>query len=225
MEDFYKQSWQGFLETLEADIFPYYREHEQSFDRWSVHGRMHIGRAVIFSEVMNQYYLRNTDQIPSSSAIRYAVAFHDAGRQGNGWDVWEEDSATLCAGYLEKILPPAEAHSIGLMISKKGKHTWNLDRRIVHDADVLEIMRPICGHGGRMGFRKGALRFLGKRDPEAIRNKQVRDQLIDQAWFFIRETERNKEHFLGSKSLVQEFLGFLQTNATNCPFLVEYLPV
>jgi len=160
MENFYNQTWEAFIDELEGDIFPYYVKHEKTFDRWSVHGRMHISRCLIFAECMTQYYLKHTDLSPSPSRIRYAVAFHDSGRQGNGWDVWEEDSADLCSAYLENKIPSSEAREIGLMITKGRKNGWPLDRRIVHDADVLDIMRPCCGHMGRDGFRKGALRFF-----------------------------------------------------------------
>ena len=49
-------SWLDFIVELEQNILPCYKEHEATFDRWGIHGRLHIGRAVIFSEVMGRAY-------------------------------------------------------------------------------------------------------------------------------------------------------------------------
>lgn len=89
------------------------------------------------------------------AAIRYAVAFHDAGREGNGFDLWENGSAERCYRYLsqqQKVQDFIEkAHYTGELIKKDG--SWDLNKRIVHDADVLDIMRPCCGHDGIGGFQ------------------------------------------------------------------------
>ena len=46
------QSWSDFTSELRHNILPLYLHHEQTFDRRSVHGRMHICRAVLFAEWM-----------------------------------------------------------------------------------------------------------------------------------------------------------------------------
>ena len=93
----------------------------------------------------------------------------------------------------------------------------------MHDADVLEIMRPCCGHGGRDGFRKKALRFLGERDQKEWRNAEVRNALIEDAWFLIFETEKIKESIRDVEDYMGELLGFITRNERKLSFLSKYL--
>ena len=218
---FENETWEEFLAHLNRDILPLYINHEKSFDHHSIHGRMHICRALIFSEVMTRYYLQETVMNPSVSAIRYAVAFHDSGRQGNGFDIWEADSAQNCINYLSQFIPEEKAKDAGFLIEKKGR--WGLDKRIMHDADVLEIMRPCCGHGGIDGFRKKALRFLGARDQKEWRDAEIRNGFIEEAWYLIRETERLKGTIRNVKDYMGELLEFVERNEQELPFISKYM--
>jgi hypothetical protein len=181
-----KATWRGFLDELGEQILPLYHEHERVFDSGSIHGRMHICRCLLFSEFMCRYYYQNTRFMPAVESVRYAVAFHDSGRQGNGPDLWEPDSAKRCEDYLKRKVPHEVAHAVGELIRKDVRAGWSLDKRIVHDADVLDIMRPCCGHGGRAGFMERSLRFLGPRDEPAARNAAIRETLIEEAWHLIQ---------------------------------------
>jgi hypothetical protein len=116
-------------------------------------------------------------------AIRYAISFHDSGRKGNGIDIWESDSAEICRIHLLN-----QGHSneyskyVSQLIEKRGR--WDAHKKIVHDADVLEIMRPCCGHGGRNGFKAKALRFLSNRDELILKEhlesySSIRKAIID----------------------------------------------
>ena len=68
---------------LQQSILPIYREHESKFDHYEVHGRMHICRAVIFTEVMSRTY--HATGVPVDFyGVRTAIAFHDSGREGSG---------------------------------------------------------------------------------------------------------------------------------------------
>jgi len=88
-----KATWPLFAAELQEEILPLYLSHEQTFDSWSIHGRMHICRCVLFAEFMSRYYYRQTTYTPNVDWVRYAIAFHDSSRQGNGADLWEHDSA------------------------------------------------------------------------------------------------------------------------------------
>ena len=161
-------SWPDFMIELEQNILPLYQAHEATFDLWSIHGRLHICRAVIFSEVMGRAYLAAGAAI-DFYAVRRAIAFHDSARRGNGRDIWESQSAENCFTYLcarpEFASDPARGRKIANLILKEGD--FDLSHRIVYDADVLEIMRPCCGNGGLAGFRREELHFGGRRDPQA----------------------------------------------------------
>ena len=145
MDDAIISSFNEFKKEL-PDILEIYSHHEQTFDSWSIHGRMHICRTLIFGEFMLRYYYANTQLKPRWEDVRYAIAFHDSGRQGNGIDIWEKDSANICTQYLssEHSFNEQRSKKVGEMIEKDGSIGWILEKRIVHDADVLEIMRPVC---------------------------------------------------------------------------------
>jgi hypothetical protein len=216
------QTWPALIAELQENILPLYLRHEQTFDPWSVHGRLHICRAVLFAEFMLRHYHQNTSLRPDPIAIRYAIAFHDAGRQGSGADLWEEDSARLCTLYLQGR-GVENAAAIGNLITKHGQGGWPLEKRIVHDADVLEIMRPCCGHGGRSGFSERFLRFLGARDEPEVRDPGLRAALIEEAWAFIQVTEERKWEWVDSPNYLQQVLAILGELPAVCPLLVESL--
>jgi len=99
---------------------------------------------------------------------------------------------------------------------------YDLAFRVVHDADVLEIMRPCCGHGGKNGFRQGALRFVGQRDPLANRfddPEDMRQQLINEAWNFIVATEEIKQSLNGSKNYLADLLEIIQSDSAKYPII------
>jgi hypothetical protein len=147
-----------FIQILNRDVLPIYLRHEDTFDFLGIHGRMHISRSVIFSEWISRYYMDMCDIELDIDAIRFATAFHDSGRQGNGPDYWENDSSDICYDYLiNKGFDIDRVKFISKLILKHGD--YGIEKRIVHDADVLEIMRPCCGHGGRVGFKMKKLRF------------------------------------------------------------------
>lgn len=205
------ETWNEFLQDLQNDILPIYSDHERSFDSYGIHGKMHICRCVLFAEFMLRYYYAYTPFKPDVM-IRYAVAFHDSGRRGNGVDVWESDSAQRCSQYLRKRdFPENIAEATGSLIPKHGGQWWRLEKRIVHDADILDIMRPCCGHGGRQGFREEALHFLGVQDDPKIRDVKIRSALIEDAWDLIEATEEKELEFRYSSNYMADVLEVLNT--------------
>ena len=72
-------------------------------------------------------------------------------------------------------------------------------KNIVTDSDVLEIMRPCCGHGERDGFRPNFLNFL-KSDTGY---KVIRNDLIEDAWKLIEYTENNNLSFKNNNHLYE----------------------
>lgn len=192
------EDWDKFTEDLSENILPLYQHHESTFDKYGVHGRLHISRAVLLSEFMARFYYNEFNRDIEFTGIRYAIAFHDSGRQGNGVDLWESDSAKNCYNYLlSKGDDDNYSDYVSQFIEKNG--WWDVDKQIVQDADVLEIMRPCCGHNGRDGFMTDRLRFLSSKDfMSRIDVKpyiNVRNNLIEDAWKFIEYTEDNRQLF------------------------------
>ncbi len=225
MEDI--KNWNEFISDLSRNIFPVYRKHELGFDPWGIHGRLHISRALIFSEFIARFYykelgIENIDFF----AIRYAVAFHDSAREDNGEDLWESDSAELCYEYLTKKFKQYDSdycREVSSLIIKD--ETWSGNKRIVHDGDVLEIMRPYCAPGGILGFRKKVLSFLSPEDGFvdhriAKKHNNIREQLIQEAWKLIELTEAKKEKFdTKSNDHVNVILDLIKANKSEFKLL------
>ncbi len=224
MTDDTTQTWSDFAVVLRTDILPIYLAHERSFDYPSIHGRMHICRCVLFGEFMCRHYWVETTLRPSIIDVRYAIAFHDAGREGNGPDLWEHASVALCESYLAANSRGVSRspEEIAALISAKGSPE-TVEERVVHDADVLDIMRPCCGHGGKDGFWEQALLFLSERDDAGVTDFSMRTRVIDEAWEFIRVTEDHKDALRGSRDYVADILEILAQNRSSCPMLAESL--
>ncbi|MFU8826710.1 MAG: HD domain-containing protein, partial [Brevefilum sp.] len=213
--------WTDFQTILVKEISPIYQQHEASFDFSGIHGRMHIFRAVIFAEWISRFYIFDQNVPVDIFAVRMAVAFHDAGRQGNGPDFWEKDSSQLCHDYLvQQRYDQSYADFVAKLILKHGE--YGIEKRIVHDADVLEIMRPCCGHGGFNGFKIKKFRFGRQGDPyfhQPETAKLLRERLVSEAWNFILETEAKKQTFRESSAYFEDLMKMLYEQSDEYPIL------
>lgn len=219
-------SWELFIDELERKILPFYLQHEQTFDRNGVHGRMHICRSVMMAEWMARFYRTRAQYVIDFFALRVAVAFHDSGRRANGVDLWESDSASNCVRYVVESGGANDyAGGVGALIEKK-KTSADPLKKMVQDADVLEIMRPCCGHGGLAGFRREFLHFGG---PDDLLGREVpviaaqREALIQEAWRWIQSTEPLKFFLNDSPVYMRDLLKHLERQRLNFPLLSELL--
>lgn len=189
------KNWDSFIKEFSENILPIYQKHEDTFDWIGVHSRLHIARSIIFSEFMARYFYKLGKKI-DFDAIRYAVSFHDSGRQENGIDRWEKDSMRNCFAYLyKKEYDITYCKYVSSLINKD--ESSDINKNIVYDADVLEIMRPCCGHGERDGFRSNFLLFM--KDKEEYQD--IRSYLIEDAWKLIEYTEDNRHLFKDNNHL------------------------
>ena len=192
------QQWQHFLTALQNDILPIYGRHEDEFDYIRIHGRLHICRSIIFAEIMASLYSRFIEI--DKFAIRYAVGFHDSGRQGNGIDIWESVSAENCFNYLRQKLAVDEAYAkYVFQLIVKQKTPRDINQQIANDADTLEIMRLT----NRVGFKPSYWHF-GQNIPELI---SFRETLIDEAVQLIECTEKINEQ-MPRDTYFQDIIGF-----------------
>jgi hypothetical protein len=219
-------SWELFIDELEQKILPFYRQHELKFDRNGVHGRMHICRSVMMAEWMARFYHARAQYVIDFFALRVAVAFHDSGRRANGVDFWEADSASNCVRYVvESGRADDYARGVGELIEKKKTSAEPL-KKMVQDADVLEIMRPCCGHGGLAGFRREFLHFGG---PDDLLGREVpviaeqREALIQEAWRWIQSTEPLKFFLTDSPVYMRDLLKHLARQRLKFPLLSALL--
>lgn len=222
-------SWELFIDELERKILPFYMQHELKFDQYGVHGRMHICRSVMLTEWMARFYRAHTPAAIDFFAVRVATAFHDSARQANGVDLWEVDSAQNCIRYVLEARPASGseyAQSVGALIEKR-KQSADPLKKIVQDADVLEIMRPCCGHGGLDGFRREFLHFGGPDDllaREVSGIASLREALVQEAWRWILATRPLKAFLTDSPSYMRDLLDHLERQRSKFPLLSDLLP-
>jgi hypothetical protein len=191
-----------FTTEFTENIAPIYEGHRATFDPGGIHGVRHISRVIIIAEALCNYYnahykdkhddMNHRWAYPATHVIRYAAAFHDSARKGNGPDLWDRFSALKCFEYLSTREPEMFSEYAKLLINTKDDVNPNFSATILHDADCLEIMRPCCGHGGISGFDKKHLFFMSGRNGMVL-NEAVQDQIIGECWRFISETEANKD--------------------------------
>lgn len=189
-------------------ILDQYKEHEQTFDPTGIHGRRHISRALIYANVLANVFREKGAQI-DSYALHTATAFHDSGREGNGVDVWEKQSAEKAVAHMKQggidhhdYLNFAAA-SIDSQAPKEHK---SLEGSILKSADSLDVIRVY----GREGYRKDLLWFMFQ-DTRIGDNKYVkadpalRDRLIDEIATFIEATEPKTPSELQLERVTTEF--------------------
>lgn len=220
-----------FRKVLTNEIFPLYIHHENTFDSAGIHGRMHISRCVIYTLAMLRFYKKYFNAKVDEKAALYTIAMHDAGRQGNGPDLWEGDSQKLAYNFLRKKgYSRSDAEKFSKIINKANK-TDSCELVSVRSADCLDIMRPCCGHGGRGGFNEKWLKFLNAKDPnvgtlrpDKLKEvEKLRKALIEEIWGFIQLTEKKKDSLKTSNTYFEDILFVLESNQRNFPTLFKLL--
>jgi len=136
------------------------------------HGIQHTNRAAIYSVVFinlfrkykNQEALELTQE--EIKLIQIAALLHDSARQGDGVDLWDNESGELLYDYLIAIgVTPKQAHQMAEAMANKDAEakyyrldinentkikSWkliapapkkNIYQKIIHDADCLDIIR------------------------------------------------------------------------------------
>lgn len=201
-------SWQNFIPLLTHHILPIYETHEREFDFMGFHGRRHITRSVIFAELLARNYIASGVSDLDIGGLRWTVAFHDAARQGNGADEWEAESAEACKAFLiQQGNTSAYATSVAQAIIEKNMQADNLLTQILHDADVLEAMRFLVNNKrGLKLFRRNELTLFSKQDlhfNQVMHQQSQRDDLIQEVWRFIFETE-----WLNTQPATEQFLQY-----------------
>ena len=123
-----------------------YRRHEETFDsQTAVHGMGHASRTFIFATVLANIMEASGVSV-DRTALLCGTAGHDAGRQGNGNDIWEEESAgaivsAMRSAYGADSLGDAYEAGITAMITDRGNQGETLETMLHKAADSLDIGR------------------------------------------------------------------------------------
>lgn len=133
--------------------------------------------------------------------IKIAVLFHDAGRKGDGLDLWDEDSAELCKKYLleqcqlEDEVAGFIADTIRFKDNSaafKNKYAYihvNVDyiRELVNMADTLEVIRT------RNVFKPEFLPISYHVTPETMVNRIIPELVVPHREKILNEGRLSKE--------------------------------
>ena len=220
-----------FIPELIKHILPIYAGHELIFDDSSLHGRMHICRAVLLAEAMGHYYISRGLE-PDMYAVRVATAFHDSGRHDSGKDYWEHDSANLCRDYLLNTSPRCQVYQQAPALADftaglipHGDMT-SLEMQIAQDADVLEIIRLFHMGNWQTIFQPEKLVFLSPRDlclPSEPDAESIRSRLMHEAWDFIQLTDHRHDEFSQAENYFNALFNVFTSQKDRFPLLASWI--
>jgi len=155
---------------LYCDIYsrPYLNEAKSNGIARLIHGIQHVTRAAINVPIFANLYRRFGDVKALSltnediKLLQIAALFHDSAREGEGVDLWDQESGLFFYEYVTKTLGISSSKAklfaeaiankdadennyfelIDLSwVKRKGKSPKNIHQKLIHDADCLEIIR------------------------------------------------------------------------------------
>ncbi len=177
-----------YLTIFKKDVAQHYRKHEETFDLESFHGRFHIIRCLVLIDKIDQFYISKGISL-DVHAVYYAILFHDIAREGNGYDEWEEQSATKCYNYLiTQNKTHEEAFEISRLILKE--FPLKIEGQIVYDVDVLDYNRFFWLPEEESLFDKKRLRVASKNDVSGIEDEIFRTEIIKVAQQLVMFSEK-----------------------------------
>lgn len=146
-----------------------------------IHSHRHISRCLIYADWYCKYFqLKEFDNLH----LYFAVAFHDMGRTTELIDHSTIGSVNKARVFMESVGISNEIINATCFIieNKDVSHNENIYKKILHDVDCLDIMRPSTGIGGICAFNNSYLELL-KENPQQQLN------YVHLAWKLITFTE------------------------------------
>lgn len=174
-----------------------------------LHGIQHAGRVAFYVPLLANLY-RHFDPDAATltdkdiQLLQIAALFHDAGREADGEDLWDADSAIMCYRYLINIgISKVDAKKMAEAIANKDADTYyqefdtetetfgpflpstkkNIFQKLIHDADCLDVIRV------RDNFDATYLDFckLFVKTPEFVERSPIARQAMMALIFQARE--------------------------------------
>lgn len=179
----------------------------------SLHGVMHGARVSLLSLMLIEMLRKNGTGIGQPPGlVALAGGFHDTGRQDEGGDYWDKESAdNMRAFMLKNKFDDSVIYEA--LAGKNSQQNPSIVKNVIHDADCLDIMRlhPLNG-----GFR-----------PELLSLKMIDQKLQQEVQNFISITEnvQIKSMLEKSQDPIRELLSIFNylNRANTYPLMAEYL--
>lgn len=151
------------------------------------HGCMHSARTALWTQLFRRLYAQLGRPIADNPILlALAGAYHDAGREGEGEDKWDGDSADLLGVFMDRLGADLYSKNIYIQTIKEKDPAGDLFstdmQRIVHDADCVDVIRV------RFTFIQSKLCFWGFNGAD----KKYLNQLIEECHKFTKLTEEEK---------------------------------
>ncbi len=150
----------------------------------SIHGIQHVTRVAMYIPIWQKLFAEFGDKRAQEftpddiHTLQIVALFHDAGREADGEDLWEEDSAILLYHYLVTVLQfdteNAELFATAIVRGEPNK-PFTIEATLLHDADCLDIIRA------RKNFDSTYLGFYKEIASKNADAKLKMDELIAEA--------------------------------------------
>ncbi len=139
---FSKESLERANQLANTVALPPYRTPYPNGCQRKHHGVPHAVRVMLWSILLAELYHEAGRKIDVNPASLIAAAgLHDAARENDGVDMWDRQSGEMAQAALETLQDPHAAFLGKCVAEKDSKEELPLEKKIIHDADCLEIQR------------------------------------------------------------------------------------
>jgi hypothetical protein len=171
-------AYQEFKELYYEDLMLILHYQRTAFPDTMLHGYAHIARCLILTHALAKLHeLSYEDEMK----CLIAIGLHDSAREGDGEDVWEEESGKIAIRFCrEKGFSEEFQNDVFKLITEKTYYHSLPNKKFIvcHDADCLDIIRCFGIHDF------DTRHFVSFRDNAQLRNDLIKDTctLIDHTY-------------------------------------------
>lgn len=190
----------------------------------NIHGPMHAAQVALLTQLLLHVY--EEKEGPLVNINRYllgvAGATHDIGRMDDGKDYWDNLSAEIFRGILQskgytiETLKPY-IHAIAEK-DPEGKKFTSVEQQILHDADVLAIMRCL---DAKSSFKKEEL-CCYKFEHLSFNKDLLIDEILEFV-LFVEKPETKEKFEKSSVNFYGDLMVLLDENKARFPLMSKML--
>lgn len=110
------------------------------------HGLLHVSRVSLFCAIVSNYFKAFNPELVAEFTqqelrlVQLTALLHDAGREADGHDIWEKESADVVHNFLSSNGFMDQANFYASLVVEKDD-VRNPHAMVLHDADLMDVMR------------------------------------------------------------------------------------